>query len=442
MDLDLYLDERLVAHTRPVARGARVRIDYEDWVEDSYPAETSLLSCSLPVGYSSEPGAAQAFLEGLLPEGRALESMAAGLAGVALDSSGAPGSVTDTLLLLVEYGRECAGAVTILPRGAAAPSKAATYAELDEDAVAAMLEALPEKPLGADRDRDIRMSLAGAQPKLLLARIDGRWQEPLGGAASTHILKPTGRWPSSSDNECVVMRLARAIGLCDTDVWVEEFGDSRAFVTQRFDRRIVEGTVRRLHQEDLCQALKVRPKDKYDIGRLSDRPARLFQEKSDDPSGDATKLFQQLVFRVLVGDEDGHGKNYGLTLADGAVAIAPMYDSLSTVAYSGLTGSMGTPIGRQSNLARVDRAALLEEGAAFHLRSLDIVDDMAEAVRRELDRLDFASVDPHVAESILMLIHERVNRLLRGEPLGLPTARFRIDTLAAGAGNLDQQTNR
>ena len=442
MDLDLYLADRLVAHTETHARGAKVRIVHESWVEDSYPAETSLLSCSLPVGYRSEPAAAHAFLEGLLPEGRALESMAAGLAGVALDSTGASRGPADTLLLLAEYGRECAGAVTAVPRGAAHSASAASYGDLDDGDVAAMLRALPQRPLGADLDRDIRMSLAGAQPKLLLANIDGRWREPVGGAAATHILKPTGRWQHSSDNECLVMRLARALDLCATDVWVERFGDSRAFVTQRFDRSVVGDEVSRLHQEDLCQALAVRPKDKYHIGRLSARPARLLREKSADPSADAVEMFRQLVFRALVGDEDGHGKNYGLTLTDGSVALSPIYDSMSTVAYSELSGTMGTPIGRQSNLAKVDRADLLDEGRALRIPRPDLVDDMAQEMRRELTRLDLTSIDPHVAEVVSLLIDERASRLLRGEAMGLPTAKFRLDHRARRAGNLDRQTGR
>jgi serine/threonine-protein kinase HipA len=258
MDLDLYLNDEHVASTQERSRGQKVVITYTDDVAARFGGETSLLSCSLPTPGPSTPSNARAFLEGLLTEGRALEAMAARLRAVQL-TDGAPSTPRDAVGLLAAFGRECAGAVIAVDRGSSLSPDGGGYEALDEASVGALISGLPRAPLGINPEAGVRMSLAGAQPKLLLARFDGAWYEPYNGAASTHILKPTQRWPLSADNEAIVMALARAIGLCEHDTWVETIEDVRVFVTARYDRHISPGTrtVTRRHQEDMCQALGV-----------------------------------------------------------------------------------------------------------------------------------------------------------------------------------------
>lgn len=443
MDIDLYLAGRHIAHTEPVSRGSKVRIAFEEWVEAEYPAETVLLSCAMPTGSRSEPAAAQAFLEGLLPEGQALQTMAAGLSGVSLDGD-APRHPYDAVNLLAAYGRECAGAVTAVPRGDPAPGADSAYQALDEDDVEALLRGLPTRPLGTDIGRDIRMSLAGAQPKLLLALLDGQWQDPVRGAASTHILKPTGRWASSADNECIVMTLANRIGLTRSAVRVDSFGDRRVFVAARFDRVTDGAQVSRLHQEDLGQATKIRPKDKYHFGPLSGRARLLIRDTSSDPARDVRELFRQLTFRTIVGDEDGHAKNYGFMLHDGSVSLAPLYDSLTTMAYGELSGVMGTPVGRQSHLDKIDLGALIDEGRAFRLGEAEartIVESLASRLVDEITQLDPDLADPRAMDVITTIIRTRARRLLDGEPMGEVERRLLLDAgRRTVIGTLDQVT--
>lgn len=147
--------------------------------------EVPLLSCSLPTPGRSGPAMARSFLEGLLPEGRALETMAPLLRGVQL-RGGAPVTHTDTVALLAAYGRECAGAVILVPSDANYRPDQGHYRALDPADLAGILRDFPAHPLGANLDREIRMSLAGAQPKFLLVRFEGGWFEPLEDAASTH----------------------------------------------------------------------------------------------------------------------------------------------------------------------------------------------------------------------------------------------------------------
>src|SRR3546814_4538808 len=61
------------------------------------------------------------------------------------------------------------------------------------------------------------------------------------------------------------MRTAATLGLRVARSSVEQFGDTRAVVVRRYDRiQSRTGAWSRLHQEDTCQALGVRPSRKYE----------------------------------------------------------------------------------------------------------------------------------------------------------------------------------
>jgi len=441
MNLDIYLDGQHIGRTVPRSRGKKFAIEYSDAVRATVPDESIVLSCSLPTPGPSGPGSACAFLEGLLPEGHALEVMAARVRGVQLNSGdGSPAGPEDVINLLAAYGRECAGAVVLVPEGDGAPGPG-SYRELTAREVADLIEGLPNNPLGSDPASGIRMSLAGNQPKLLLARLGGAWHESVDGAATTHIVKPTDAWPLSADNEAIVMGIARELGLTHAESWAEDFGGTRAFVTQRFDRVIdpVTKIVTRRHQEDMCQALGLRPREKYAIGRPSGRMAALLRSVPAAPGTDARALFRQVAFRAIVGDEDGHGKNYGLIIEDGEVALSPLYDSLCTLAYPELSGKMGAPIGRQENLSKVDIEALTEEGRACGIseaESRDISLDLSDRIASAVAHLPADGVDGRTVELITGIIAERARRLLDGEPMGLPSSR----TMLSAAGEAASKT--
>lgn len=439
MNLDVYLGGRHIGHTAPRSRGKKFAIEYSEAVRSTVPDESILLSCSLPTPGPSGPGSARAFLEGLLPEGQSLEVMAARVRGVRLDSDGSPAEPQDVLSLLAVFGRECAGAVVLVPEGEPAPGPGG-YRELTTPQVANLIAGLPANPLGTDLAGGVRMSLAGNQPKLLLARRGNTWCRPVDGAAATHIIKPTDAWPLSADNEAIVMGIARQVGLTESDTWVEDFGGIRAFVAERFDRTVDHTTnaVTRRHQEDMCQAIGLRPRDKYLIGRPSQRMAALLRSVPTAPGTDARALFVRTAFRAIAGDEDGHGKNVGLIIEDGQVALSPLYDSLSTVAYPVLSGRLAAPIGRQTNLAAIDIDALVEEGRACGIgeqESRVIALDLADRVSAAAAQLSGDGVDAGAFESITGIVAKRATRLLNGQPMGLPPAGMMLSALGGpGAG--------
>lgn len=129
----------------------------------------------------------------------------------------------DSFGLLAEIGWECAGAVSVLPNGRRPAS--GSYQPLDEDVVWERLDALPRTVAGWDRE--VRLSLGGAQEKLLLARLDGRWHLPLAGAVSVGFrledvnrLGVTARPPDSSPLDPAVPLDAAARKAAATCGWL------------------------------------------------------------------------------------------------------------------------------------------------------------------------------------------------------------------------------
>lgn len=57
------------------------------------------------------------------------------------------------------------------------------------------------------------------------------------------------------------------------------------------------------------------------------------------------KLLDSVVFNVLIGNHDAHGKNFSLLYTEQGAVLAPMYDALSTAVYSALTDKMAMKIG-------------------------------------------------------------------------------------------------
>src|SRR5680860_1742090 len=202
-------------------RWPEIRCRYTPAALEAAPLNSPLISCSLPLG--PRPLDAAAFCRGLLPEGQALQAMAA-RAGVAVD---------ETFELLARYGRDVAGALTIA-EGTPSESNfgAAPY---NAEGLAAAIEELDEFPLGAHEDSEL--SLAGLQDKLLLVRLgDGRWARPTGGRPSTHILKADdARHPGLVVAEAHCLRLARAADLTTVDSELARFGDGPCLIVSRFD---------------------------------------------------------------------------------------------------------------------------------------------------------------------------------------------------------------
>jgi len=254
---------------------------------------------------------------------------------------------TDAFDLLAEAGRDCAGALQILPIGTTSSGVAPLEAEpLTEARVAALLRATTTPHvLGlAGYDADLRISIAGAQEKTALLQMDGRWYLPHGATPTTHILKlPLGLiggmkldMRHSVENEWLCAQILAAYGLPVAACQPLCFEDMKVLAVERFDRAwwvAPQGDRRlvRLPQEDLCQAKGLPPTAKYeaDGGPGIDAIFQLL-EGSMTREQDRRVFFQAQVLFCMLCATDGHAKNFSLFIRPGGrYQLTPLYDVLS-----------------------------------------------------------------------------------------------------------------
>ena len=328
--LTVILDDA-IAGTISRLQGGRLRFDYDDAYRAS-PSATAL-SVSMPKSIRTHSdGAITPWLWGLLPDNDAV------LARWARDFHT---STSPFALLCTQIGHDCAGAVRFalseeIDELIAQPG---TITWLSEHEVAQRLRELQEDTtswLGGDFSG--QFSLAGAQAKTALRFAEGRWGLPSGSAATSHILKPAVAGFDDHDlNEHLCLDAARRAGLVVARTRVEQFEDESAIVVERYDRRLVEGKLIRIHQEDVCQALGVHPERKYQ-NRGGPGPgdiARLLREvmPARAASDALWRFFDALAWNWLIVGTDAHAKNYSLLLAATDVRLAPLYDIASALPY-------------------------------------------------------------------------------------------------------------
>ncbi len=385
------------------------------YTEIAQPLGIPLVSMSMPVAshrYGNKT--ARPFFHGLLPEGEARTIIAYDLG---LDSSNDMG-------LLQALGKDCAGALTIQTVTEPAPANvsAAGREALQDTQIEELLVSLPVHPLGFDGNK-IRVSLAGMQPKLLLAKTsDGQWNLPTSGVISTHILKPASRTlPRTVQNEGFCMFAAKCAQVTAAHTTIEQFGDVTALVSRRFDRRITpHGETMRIHQEDACQALSI----------LTAPPDRKYQRHSPSLSFVAvsellnqwgepeavTNLLTQLTFNVIIGNADYHGKNISfLHQPDGMVRLAPLYDAMCTIYYSGTDGApnveteLGLHISNKTDINDVTMEDITNEASRWGIRRSKSLLLISNLLERLPDAIDSAANEiADVPDNLISIVQARL----------------------------------
>ncbi|MGI8949692.1 MAG: type II toxin-antitoxin system HipA family toxin [Ornithinimicrobium sp.] len=375
----------------------RVRWTWAEAAHRRWGLGSRVVSHLLPVDRPTRRPAdavVSALCTGLLPEGNARTHYAVA-AGI---------DPEDTYALLARYGRDTAGALVFAAEPDADPEPA-EYAPIDRGAIAQRLRDVSSAsgPVGLQST-----SLAGLLPKIGVGRsADGAWLEPLRGSASTWILKvahdPDGTAADVVDTEVACLDLARRLGLTTVTAQLHTFEDVRAIAISRYDRQLdPDGVVRRLHQEDLAQALGLNTTD----------PARKFQRGAALPSwagaadvlrvsaGRLAPLARLVTFSYLVGNTDHHAKNTSfLRHMDGTVSLASAYDIAAHLHHPGQHLSALDLAGKR-DFAELSVLDVLEEirgwgvGAGPALAAaLDVTTRLVEALD-EVDARHYPGVPP------------------------------------------------
>jgi serine/threonine-protein kinase HipA len=345
--LNIWWDARLAGQLTQDQHGELGFAYAPAWLHDE---EAQPLSASLPK--RAEPFTrreCRPFFGGLLPEEGQRDAAAQAL-GV---------SRANDFALLDRLGGDVAGALQLLPQGETPAALALDHrpTPLDDTGLIRVLDALPVRPLLAGEE-GLRLSLAGAQSKVPVVLVAGAVALPAPGQPTTHILKPPiSRFKATTENEALVMCLAAAIGLDVAPLEPRVVRNRTFLLVHRYDRAIGDdGHVRRVHQEDFCQALGVPPETKYasEGGPTFKDCFELLRRIAARPAVDVLKLLDAVIFNVIAGNADAHGKNFSILYDADGPRLAPLYDLLATVAYPELSPNFAMKIGKRATLGELD----------------------------------------------------------------------------------------
>ncbi len=339
--LNVWANGRLIGEWRLPTRGAMEFRYAPDWIASP---EARPLSLSLPITLDNGVIRGEAvgfYFDNLLPDSDPIRRR--------LQTRFHTHS-RDAFDLLEAIGRDCVGAVQLLPPDKAPENVFAIQAEaLRDSEIERLLVAAVSAPagFGGETEDEFRISLAGAQEKTALIRHEGRWCRPHGATPTTHILKlPLGLvgnrqadMRSSVENEWLCAQILAAYGVPVARCDIGRFGGQKVLIVERFDRRLHPSGDYwlRLPQEDFCQATGTPGSAKYeaDGGPGLIHIARILQGSEARDADLATLMRAQLLFWMLAAT-DGHAKNFSLRLlAGGRYRLTPLYDVLSAWPVTG-----------------------------------------------------------------------------------------------------------
>jgi serine/threonine-protein kinase HipA len=218
--------------------------------------------------------------------------------------------------LLLAFGRDCAGAVSIIdPAPAVEPT-----IEVNDPIVAAALRS--------------RASLSGIQPKLLAVKEGHKYRAARGNETSTYIAKlPSGTLRDLVENEYLTTLACRILlpddEIVDPEIETLEGMTQRALLVPRFDR-LRSGAKR--HFEEFNQLLGKRSgDDKYDAS-YDDMATFILKTPGCTPV-DAWKLYRRVLVCFLTGNTDAHLKNFAMFHTPDGLRLTPAYDLLAAALY-------------------------------------------------------------------------------------------------------------
>lgn len=252
--------------------------------------------------------------------------------------------------LLSEIGRDCVGALRLLPEDQEPePIRSVQTDPLGEAGIADILRGAASASLFRTADSEaFRISIAGAQEKTALLKVKGKWHRPKGATPTSHIFKlpmggSVGRekidMSASVENEWLCARIVEAFGIPAAACEMASFEDQRALVVKRFDRQWSKDKswLIRLPQEDMCQALAAPMGRKYESDGAPGMGEILgFLLGSRLRESDRRTFLKTQVLFWMLGAVDGHARNFSIFIGrGGAFNLTPLYDILSAYPVMG-----------------------------------------------------------------------------------------------------------
>lgn len=343
----------------------------QNWLEKGFP-----ISHQMPI--QKEPfipseSIAHKYFANLLPEEGARRRIVKEL------------KLTDTdFNLLKAVGSECAGALSVLPSESEHNQSVEYTDALNDDVLkniilrkGRFLKDVTKEPLQ-------RLSLAGAQDKCLVYYAKGKFYLPKSSAPSTHIMKfELSDYKNIPAYEYFLSQLAKSTNIPVVNCELKKLGKAYYLLIARYDRIKSNGKIKRLHQEDFCQALGISYAKKYenDGGPTFLDCYNILQEVSTFPLKDLEHLLKWQIFNVLAGNSDGHAKNISIIYDKNNIRLAPFYDLVCTRAIDGIDHKLALSVAGEFEPSKVnvDKWLMLANECGVKEKFMvDIIKQMAQ----------------------------------------------------------------
>lgn len=326
--MHVYLNQLLIGELGTTRKNTLSFRYHEEWLknERSFP-----FSLSFPLRESPYAGAnVYAYFDNLLPDNISIRRK------IALQTKADSEDVYD---LLLKIGRDCVGALQLIPQEETAPKlKPVKGIPQTQKQILKTIKDLEFFPLGIGNTKDFRLSLAGMQEKTAYLFYQDQWLAPTGSAPTTHIFKPMMKpekmpvpLTHSVENEWFCGQLLKEFGIEVAHSEIMEIEKNKILVVERFDRQWRDkGILVRLPQEDLCQAFGVSADKKYEVdGGPGIVKIMKLLSGSQNRNQDRTTFFKTQILFWALAAIDGHAKNFSIFHYPQGFQLTPIYDVIS-----------------------------------------------------------------------------------------------------------------
>lgn len=385
--LDVYLNQTKVGILKET-NGKSYSFEY-------YPKSKEIISLSMKdfnVVYKDK--VVRPFLENLLPEGQILTNVAK----IHLVSQNNPFSI------LSKIGEDCAGAISFTnePSNIKTPPKELSYENF--------LNILNKNESGKFfYEKGMRLSLAGAQNKLSLIIRNNKYFLPNISNPSNYIIKFNNlTFPSLLINEYFSATLAELLGIPVSKVDYKKEPYPYLLIT-RYDRL----NNLRIHQEDFCQVLSIRPQNKYQIdgGPSFKDVSNFIKNNLKNPALEVLNLAKLLVFNFLIGNCDAHAKNISILYKEGII-LAPFYDIVSTYIYEDISKNMAMSINKKYDIDSINKEDIIKEFDSWNLNGKSILNLILNEFKDIIFLTKNICIEPNEdVEKIINLIRNNLEKL-------------------------------
>ena len=411
--LSLFFQDKLVGILSHEKESYRFQYD-DDWIQTGFT-----LSSHIPFVGDVSSDVIVNFLLNLFPEGDAFDIL---LSSLRVRRS-------NVLSILEVIGQDAPGAISF----GVLQQEIEKLREITVEELIARLDTGDPSEI-IMWDGQYRLSVAGVQRKLNILIENERFYLADGRYASTHIMKFAKlEHRHLVVNEYICMQLGRLVGLSVADTDYRQFGQHPALLVRRFDRKYNGNadTINKIHVIDGCQFLNLPPNYKYEQVYGSSKNVANIREgvsvlklfnavrETRVPARNKLIILDWILFNLIIGNSDGHGKNISFLADRDGFDVAPLYDLVS-ISFEGLSNDkLDTglamaiddefDINDVSAYDLVSMAELIKVPSSLVKRRLNMLLKKVAESLDEIDLLKLQEEERDVAEKLKNHINQRVN---------------------------------